>query len=69
LEQGQALLLQVWRRMLGQQPGRMRARLANQPMAGPPVLADYLPQSRCVVTVSWRDDCSSSTITILPVRL
>ena len=37
LQQGQALLLRIRRRVLGQHPGRMRARLTNQPMAGPPV--------------------------------
>jgi len=37
LEQGQALFLQIRRRVLGQQPGCMRARLANQPVAGPSI--------------------------------
>jgi hypothetical protein len=56
LEQRQALLLQIRRRVLGQQPGRMRARLPDQPMAGPPMLADYLPQPRGVVPVNRRYD-------------
>ena len=49
LEQGQALLLQIRRRVLGQQPGRVRARLASQPVAGSPIPADDLLQPRRVV--------------------
>jgi hypothetical protein len=41
--------------MLGQQPGRMRARLTSQPMARPSKLADYLPQPRRVAPVHRRD--------------
>jgi hypothetical protein len=42
--------------MLDQQPGRVRARLADQPAAGPSVPADYLAQPRRVVPVNRRHD-------------